>query len=114
MRGGWCCGRDAPCGGAEWVAVRIKTTGAWSESGEHGAQIVGSYVAGQVESCRSPAEPLADRFAGAGVVVIEGLGDPGEVVGLLADSEFGDRQHGAPTHPTPPAMRPRRLFTLGS
>ena len=105
---------DAPCGGAELVAVRVKTAVAGGEAGEHGAQIVGSYVAGQVESCGSPAEPLADGFAGAGVVVVEGLGDPGQVVGLLADTEFGDRQHGAPTHPTPLATWPQRLFTLGS
>ena len=105
---------DAPGRGAELVAVRVKATGAGGEPSEHGAQIVGAYVAGQVESCGSPAEPLANGFAGAGVVVVEGLGDSGEVVGLLADSEFGDRQHGATTHPTLLAMRPRRLFTLGS
>ena len=75
---------------AHRVAVRGQPAGAGTEPGEHGSQIVGVDLAVEAERLGAAADPLAVRLAGTGVVVVERLGDTGQVVGLLADAELGD------------------------
>ena len=48
----------------------------------------------EAEAFRADADPETVSFAAAGVVVVQTLGDTGEGVGLLPDSQLGDAQHG--------------------
>jgi integrase len=85
------------------VAVRGQTTVARSETCEHGAKIIGVDLTGEPEPSGRTADPLAVRLAGTRVVVVQRLRHPGELVGLLANTEFGDRQHRQSSGP--PARR---------
>ena len=79
--------------GADRFAVRGEPAGAGSDPGEHGAQVIGVDVAGQAEAFRSDPSPPARRLARAGVVVVQRLGDPRQLVRLLTDPELGDAEH---------------------
>ena len=69
--------------GADRLAVRGQTAGARCHSRQHGTQIISSNLARQTEAF-SP---------DAGLVVVQRLGNPDRLVGLLADTEFGDAEH---------------------
>ena len=59
---------------------------------QHRPQIVGADLAVEAEPGRSPTDPLPRRLAGARVVGVERLGDPRQLVGLLADPQLGQRR----------------------
>jgi hypothetical protein len=86
--------------------VGSEPTRARRESGEHRPQIIGVDLARKPESFRSRAEPAARGFARTGVVVVEGLGDARELVGLLADAKLGDAQHSARMRNLAPGVTP--------
>ena len=79
--------------GADLVSIRRQAAGPWPYSGKHGTQVIRSHLPDEAEVGGRTAKPLAVRFACAGVVVVERLGDTRELVGLLADTELCDRQH---------------------
>jgi hypothetical protein len=74
-------------------AVGRQATPARSQPGQDGAHIIRLYVAVKSEPPGTTTDPHAMGFAGAGVVVVQRLGDPRELVGLLTEAELGDRQH---------------------
>ncbi len=57
--------------GAGLLAVRCQSAAAGCESGEDGAKVFAGDVAGEAEAGGGPADPLAVRFARAGVVGVE-------------------------------------------
>ena len=79
------------------LPVRRQPTPPGRQPGQHRPQIIGVDLAVEAEPPGAAADPHAARLAGAGVVVVEGLGDPRQLVGLLTDAELGDRQHRQPT-----------------
>src|SRR5262249_55438606 len=74
-------------------AVGRQATPAGSQPGQNSAQIIRVDVAFQRESGGTTPDPHTLGLAGAGVVVVQRLGDTGELIGLLTDTELGDRQH---------------------
>ncbi|CAN5680667.1 hypothetical protein BH18ACI1_BH18ACI1_23040 [soil metagenome] len=75
------------------LAVRSETARPLRHSCQHCPQVVRGDLAGEPEAFGTGADPTARCFSGARVVVVERLRDPGELVGLLADTELGDAEH---------------------
>jgi hypothetical protein len=78
---------------ANRLTIRREPTGAGCHPGEDRPQVIGGDIAGEAEGFRADAGPSAGGFARARVVVVQRLGDTGELVGLLADAEFGNAEH---------------------
>lgn len=74
-----------------------RLVGAGPPAGEDGAQVVGADLALEAEAVGAPAEPPARRLADVEVVVLGAGEDFFEVVGLLADAQAADAQHGRRT-----------------
>jgi hypothetical protein len=81
----------------ESFAVWGQAAVAWCETGEDGSQIISVDLAGEPEARRGAADPLAVRFTGTGVVIVQRLGDTRQLVGLLTDTKLRYRQHHQPS-----------------
>jgi hypothetical protein len=88
--------------GSDLVAVRRQPARTGAETGEHGTKILGVDLALETESRCTAADPLAVGLAGAGVVVVERLGDTRQLVRLLPDAQLRDRQHAPQREPRSP------------
>jgi len=94
-------------GGVEPDDLRYRVTTGESRAGcrvlevEDPVELIGVDLARQPESVGAGADPLAGRLAGAGVVVLDAVGDGAEVVLGPPRQELADAQHG-----TLPEARP--------
>ena len=75
------------------ITVRSQAADAWCKSGEHCLKILSNDLTVEAESPSAAAQPHTVRLTRACVVGVKGLGDAGQVVGLLTDTEPGNREH---------------------
>ena len=76
------------------VRLPQRLVGTGPPAGEDGAQVVGANLALEAEPVGAPAEPPAGDLADVEVVVLGAGEDLFEVVGLLAEAQAADAQHG--------------------
>jgi hypothetical protein len=97
-----------------WTAGR-RLTGAGCQSGKHGTQLVtADAVAVQAEPGRGCTHPSSRHLAATGVVVLDTVGDLGQVVVLGADAQLPDRHHPDPEKDRPTAAPVPERHTTGA
>jgi hypothetical protein len=81
------------------IVIRGQPTPARAQTGEDRTQVLSGNDALKAELLRALPGPPAFGLAGARVVIVEGLGDASQLVGLGTHAELCHGQHIDLTHP---------------